>query len=422
MKRIVWLLILSLFALPLAAQEAKAPEKKPVDWSFSGEIRFRPEYRDNADLNSDANDDLRQGFMRLRLGVAATFQEDYRLFVQAQDSRVAGEEVSTASNEKNLDLHQGYVEIAKLGAERLALTLGRQEWKYGDERMIGAYGWNNVGRSFDGVKLRWSGEKYWLDGLFAEVTSRVTAGATTGSELVGAYYHVAPKAGSEFEGYTLGYFDHTDAAGETGALGQTHVIAVGGRAKSKAGGFDYLAEAAVERGEIRGDDLSAVAAGGQGGWTWGGEWKLRAFGGYDYATGDKDPTDGKQEEFFNFFPTNHPLYGYEDYFGWRNLKSPYAGASFSRGKHFVLLKGHLFSLEQARGPWKDAAGNVMGFDPAGASGTKVGNEIDLLYRYALKEKAALEAGVSRFAPDEFAKNTRGSDASPWGYVQLTVGF
>ncbi len=101
---------------------------------------------------------------------------------------------------------------------------------------------------------------------------------------------------------------------------------------------------------------------------------------------------------------------------------PHAGVSLVRGKHFAQIKGHLFSLDQAAGPWKDAAGNVMGFDPTGNSGTRVGKEIDLTYRYAWTEKAAVEAGASRFTPDEFAKKTRGSDASPWGYVQLTVGF
>ena len=429
MRRSRWM-ILPLLLLPLgatlaAAQEDKSAEKKAVDWSFSGEIRFRPEYRNNADLKGALDDDLRQGLMRLRFGVTAVFQEDFRLFVQAQDSRAAGEEASTASNEENLDLHQGYLEIRKLGVEGLGLTLGRQEWKYGDERLIGAFGWSNIGRSFDGAKIRYAREKVWLDGLFAEISNRVAAPATgpsTGSELYGVYFHAAPRAGTEYEGYYLGFADHAAVAGETGAAGQTRVDALGGRAKGKAAGFDYLAEATLERGEMKGDDLSAHALAAQAGWTWGSDLKVRAFGGYDYATGDRDSTDGKQEEFFNFFPTNHPLYGYEDYFGWRNLKSPYAGASLSRGRHFVQLKGHLFSLDQAKGRWKDAGGNLMGFDATGASGTKVGKEIDLLYRYAWKEKAAVEGGLSRFAPDEFAKKKRGSDASPWGYVQLTVGF
>lgn len=126
-------------------------ESQDIKWTFSGEARFRPEWRDNADLNGVVNDDLRQGYMRLRLGIGATIKERCRLFLQAQDSRVAGEEASTASNQKNLDLHQGYAEITQ---GRFRLALGRQEWFYGDHRMIGNYSWNNVGRAFDGIRAR----------------------------------------------------------------------------------------------------------------------------------------------------------------------------------------------------------------------------------------------------------------------------
>jgi len=42
-------------------------------------------------------------------------------------------------------------------AYQASLKIGRQELIYGDERLIGAFGWNNIGRVFDAAKLR-SGE------------------------------------------------------------------------------------------------------------------------------------------------------------------------------------------------------------------------------------------------------------------------
>jgi hypothetical protein len=186
--------------------------------------------------------------------------------------------------------------------------------------------------------------------------------------------------------------------------------------------FDFAAEAADQGGRYLGDDLSARAAAAQAGVTWGAGFKVRAFAGYDFATGDKDPADGKRQEFFNFFPTNHPHYGYVDYEGWRNIRSPYAGAALSRGRHFAQAKAHRFSLDQERGPWKDAAGSTLGSDPAGASGRSVGREIDLTYRFAWTDKAAVEGGLSRFAPGRFARLTRGDDASRWAYLMLTFAF
>jgi len=108
-----------------ASQGAAAPS--PVTWSLFGEARFRPEYRDNFDLDPGVDDARSQGFMRLRLGVRLAYKDDYKLVVQIQDSRVAGEEASTASNEKNLDLHQGYLEVAA-GRSGVTFALGRQEW------------------------------------------------------------------------------------------------------------------------------------------------------------------------------------------------------------------------------------------------------------------------------------------------------
>lgn len=423
-------LALVLLAGPvIAAEEA---EEKEIDWSISAEVRIRPEYRDNLDLESNVGDDQRLGFLRLRLGADLTWKKQVRVFAQIQDSRVAGEEVSTSSNEENLDLHQGYAELTPADWQDVSFRAGRQEWIYGEERMIGAFGWDNVGRAFDGLRVRWDRPKLTLDGLFAGISSRSTpvttppvtspesgSTETTGSDLFGVYSHWKPAEGDEIDAYWLEFADHQEAPGEvTGTSGKTRVDAFGARVKQTAGRLDVLFEGVAETGIAGDDDLSAMAAGIQVGWTLGDISKVRLFAGYDYATGDEDPNDGERGEFFNFFPTNHPHYGYADFFGWRNIMSPYTGVSVKRGKHFGLLKGHIFDLESEQGPWKSAGGAVLGFDPTGDSGRRVGAEIDLLYRYAWMEKAGVEAGYARFEPGEFAEATRGGDLSHWAYLML----
>jgi len=37
----------------------------------------------------------------------------------------------------------------------VSLKVGRQELSYGEERLVGAFAWNNIGRVFDAVKVRW---------------------------------------------------------------------------------------------------------------------------------------------------------------------------------------------------------------------------------------------------------------------------
>ncbi|MBI4168459.1 MAG: alginate export family protein [Acidobacteria bacterium] len=423
MRRFPRTALLLLIALTLPPARARAAEEpKDLAWSLSGEARFRPEWRDDADLDRDVDDDTRLAYMRIRIGLNLAYREEYRLFVQAQDSRAAGQEASSATNERNLDLHQGYLEATLGEGRRLTLTLGRQELAYGDDRLIGAFGWDNVGRAFDGLRARFAGTRLWIDGFLARVTSRTSGPATEGSDLYGVYARIAPRPGAEYDVYGIGFQDSVLAAGETGAPGSTRIHALGGRAKDRFGRFDFRVEAVAERGTFRGDDLRAHAAAAQAGLTWGKDAKTRFFAGYDFATGDRDPADGERQEFFNFFPTNHPHYGYADLEGWRNLESPYAGVSFTRGRHFGQARTHRFRLDEAAGPWKDAGGIQLGLDPLGASGTDVGVELDLTYRFAWSAKATLEVGYSRFEPRRFARLKRGDDALDWGYVMATFGF
>jgi hypothetical protein len=409
-----------------------------LSWKLSGEARFRPEFRDDLDLNSDLNDDLRQGFMRMRLGFDATYKNSYRVFIQVQDSRIAGQEGSTASNEENLDLHQGYLELPGFGNENLSLTIGRQEWKYGEQRLIGSFGWHNVGRSFDGARLRYSGEKSKLDALLARVSTDTVAGASEGSDLFGLQWQRDSKPNRQIGAYWLVFSESVQVAGErTGPLPAAPtapipptinmpdgilIHAVGGRIKDRWDAFDVNAEIVAQSGEFHGDDLTAQAGAAQVGFNFGDQVALRLFAGYDYASGDKNPNDGEREEFFNFFPTNHGHYGYADMEGWRNIRSPYAGISMKKGRHFWLAKYHSFQLDEAAGPWKNAGGAVLGFDPTGGSGRNVGTEIDVIYKLKSERNISYMAGVSRFEPGRFAKLTRGGDASLWAFAMITAAF
>jgi len=415
-----------------AGEEVKLSQ----DWSFdfSTEVRLRGEGRGDNDLNTTLDDDRREGLQRVRLALGVEKKGEARAFIQIQDSRVAGQEGlagadSTTANDRNVDLHQGFVEITAFGDSGLSLYAGRREWKYGDERLIGAFGWDNVGRAFDGGTLRWTRKQFWLDGFYAQVDQEPNpvdaAKGTRGDSLSGAYAHWSPRQGDEWEAYTLYFRDSEKLAGETGAAGTTRIGMAGGRARSRVERFDYLVEGGVQRGRFNGDDHRAWAAAAQAGLTLGPGKHWRAFAGYDYATGDRNSADGAHQEFFNFFPTNHPHYGYMDLFGWRNLRSPYLGAALSSGRHWAQARLHDFNLQSSRGRWSSAGGVTLGFDAGGSSGTNVGREADLTYRFKWTAHVSVEADLSRFEPGEFADQARpgsAGDPSTFAYLMLTFAL
>ncbi|MGD8376605.1 MAG: alginate export family protein [Acidobacteriota bacterium] len=398
-----------------------------LDWWVDGQAWFRGEWRYDLDLDEAEDDNTFYVASRLRVGFGVRIQQDYAFYFQAQDARLFGDEAATAANDQNLDLHQGYVDIWRQRERGWSLRVGRQEWVYGKQRILGNLDWVNTGRSFDGVQVRYQGDRFRVDVLGALIRSQFTpvggSVRTDNATLAGVYASGECRPGATSEGYWLNFTDRVPRPGEiAGTTGTTDIHAFGYRTTQTFGRVDLEFEGVYETGDVTGDDLSAWAAALVVGYTFGDERKIRPFAGYDFATGDRDSTDGKREEFFNFFPTNHMHYGYADLFGWRNIRSYYFGSQFGEGKHWGQAKIHRFSLETPGGAWKNAAGIVLGFDPTGGAGRSVGWELDLNYRYAFMKNAKVEAGVSWFEPGHFARTTRGPDPTQWGYLWFVIGF
>jgi len=419
--------VTSVTAGPVTDAGGSEAEGKKLDWWVDGQAWFRGEWRYDLDLNDSEDDNTFFIYSRLRVGFGVRIQKNYAFYFQAQDARTFGDETTTSSNESNLDLHQGYVDLWRQRERGWSARIGRQEWVYGRQRMLGNLDWVNTGRSFDGIQVRYQGSRFRVDVLGAVIRSQLVPNGsslrTEDANLIAVYTSGECRPGATSEGYWLNFTDRGRGPGEVpGTAGTTDIHAFGYRTDQTFARLDLEFEGVYETGTVDGDDLSAWAAALVVGYGFGGERKIRPFGGYDFATGDRSSTDGKREEFFNFFPTNHLHYGYEDLFGWRNIRSYYFGVQVFEGKHWGQAKVHRFSLQTPGGPWKSASGIILGFDPSGAAGRSVGWELDLNYRYAFMKKAKVEAGLSWFEPGHFARTTRGPDPTQWGYVWFVIGF
>ncbi|MCI0488198.1 MAG: alginate export family protein [Blastocatellia bacterium] len=413
--------------------ETTVVKKEPAEakngrLEIGGQIRFRPEVRNNADLNSSISDLDDFTGQRIRLHIKAALSDNVYGFIQFQDSRFWGTEASTASNEGNTDLHQAYIEVNGFLADPLSLKLGRQEMIYGNERLVGAFGWDTVGRSFDALKLVY-GEKGWSADLFAaKVNDRRTARRGDGDQdFYGAYLKfLKDKPAYELETYSLYIRDGFDTPGELFGRGldSTSIFTFGARhAASFPGGFYYDGELALQSGSKGPDDHRALALALKAGRAFDSDMSPRLGFEYDFATGDKDPLDGKSGEFVNLFPTNHIQYGYMDYLGWRNMYDLRATFSFKPTSNLVFdTDYHRFYLHRAKGRWTNAGGAVFGFDPSGRSGTYLGQEVDFTLRFPYKEKIKFLGGYSFFLPGSFARATRGRDVSHFSYLQTLIDF
>lgn len=443
--------VLGIFGIWMGAERAEAAlDAQGV--TIGGEVRERYEFRDNADFDHNKDDVLSFAGSRLRLHVGYEVEPDIAFFFQMQDSRLFGAETSTASNEKNLDLHQGYLTVKNLIGP-LMMTIGRQEMAFGDQRLVGNFGWSNVGRSFDGLRLAYALDAFRVD-AWAMVTKQFGPNVTAdpafspsnrdAQEFYGIYTAVKA-AFLSIEPYVLYLRDTGDTNEVDPATGKlvSPVTAPAARGQNRVTGglrmdgkaaedsIDFTGEAAYQTGsmEARGatpkSDISAYAYAVKTGYTLPVAIKPRIGIEVDRASGDNNPNDDKFKTFENLFPTNHPFYGYMDYVGWRNMQDLRASFGLKPGKASgVNLDYHRFSLAEKSDNWYAASGKIFRTTPSGNSETALGQEIDLAAYTMIKEKLRLEAGYSRFFPGKYVKTDfpSASDPSDFFYLQTGVSF
>jgi len=157
-------------------------------WDIGGNLRIRYELKDNfaiggaagsldfRDHGADVNNDYFLERLRYRLGYNEKW---WSVLVEGRSSLVQSDERSAYTNfppvagnvnhkgdgpeSDTIDLHQAFVSLGNHKEFPLSLKLGRQELIYGEERLIGAFGWNNIGRVFDAAKMRWQNSLFAAD-------------------------------------------------------------------------------------------------------------------------------------------------------------------------------------------------------------------------------------------------------------------
>lgn len=396
--------------------------------SLGGELRLRSEtmFHYGALTGGVNNDSV--FFLRARPHLDAQPIEEVRIFIQPQFSRAFAQEESTIANNNDLpggavpnansvfDLHQGFIEFPKIGGSPVSLRLGRQELAYGDERLIGAFGWNNVGRSFDAGKIKLAWENFWIDGFFAWNEK------AAGNEYMGGLYShwkVVENHALDFYALFLRDNDGDGSAVITGLTLGTVGVRYAGIFLEKR--IDVNAEAAGQFGKTHPNNHLAYAGHLAGGYTFDMTWKPRVGLEYNIASGD-DPGTAKVERFNNLFPTNHDKYGYIDFFSWRNMHDISANVSAKPTEGMKLeLAYHLFFLPEVTDGIFRATGAPLRAGAVGAS-RLAGHEIDLFTKYAVNKYLSFLGGYSLFRGGEFFSDTGTNGTAHFAYLQTQANF
>lgn len=412
MRYYVWVMGILLCASLGFAQVKELPVK------FNGQVRVRSE-ADGRDFNSDTSINTFT-LLRVRFGALVQPQEDVNVYVQFQDSRAFGQEPNTLAHTFNLDIHQAYVEIKNLWNRPISLKVGRQEMVYGSERIIGAVGWSNVGRAFDGVKWTF-GRKNTLD-VFAmllnESDTPVAGAATpttvagkkeTGNYFYGVYYKHRRRSDYRLDVYGLFELNLNETVPGEDDLRR---FTFGSYNKGKfSQAWNFESEFALQVGKRRGQDVLAFMLTGTVGYTFPTSRKPGVLIGYDFLSG-MNAGDEDYKVFDTLFATNHKFYGFMDYFinipvntGGRGLQDFMIKTKVPLSDKWAF-NAHFHNFRAAKGDEKD-----------------FGNELDLTLNYKYNRVARFIFGLSFFAPGDLMKAAFASDdVAVWSYSTLQVTF
>lgn len=421
-----------LILLALLVQTQPAPETPPPpvlktlskQLKIDGQFRLRFEYRDptgyDTAVNVHEDDDLFLSRIRLNLTFAAL--DDVDVFLQIQDSREFGVEAGVASNEKNLDLHLGWIEARRLFGEPLTLRVGRQEFHYGDGRLLCPLDWNNVGRAADGIKARWDGGGWWVDLVYFVL--KEGTGAEDDQDLWLIYAECLEVKDHEIDVYALGReFNNNAFTGENGVVGDLRDLTVGVRVKGRSGAVDYTAEAMRQTGDYAEDSVSAHAFAATLGYTFDMDWKPRLGVEITRGSGDSDPTDGERGTYDSIYAFGHLYQGFIDQFGFRNGQDLALYVKVSPRENLSLHADlHTFRLVEEKDAWYRADGSAVRRDSTGNADPAVGSEIDLHARWSPAKTVKCWGGVSLFKAGKFVEDTGSSPDMLWVFLQTVLEF
>ena len=324
-------------------------------------------------------------------------------------------------NANQLDVHQAYLGVDVPGIDGLSARVGRQEFVYGNQRLVGSVGWSNIGRTFDGAVLKLEYDNVSADLFAAQLVGPDEMPGT--QNLFGLFTDWTIIGDHSVDVFALLDNDTNElTAGPDAGDGRLTRFTPGLRLHGSPDAFDYVLEAIYQTGNMATADdaarssISAYLVSAEAGYSTG---SARFGAGYTRFSGDENPADGTSNSFNTLFATNHKFYGYLDYFPKTFSASGLQDLALSVGVNPTPALGlkldlHHFASEQGISV-TDAFGGTV-------ERRVLGQEVDLTAKYKYNKSFSLVAGGSLFWADEVMQTAIGRETAYKFYLMTVVNF
>jgi len=415
------------YLLPDLAPASLLNRQLPKWISFGWEERFRTEAYHNGSFKLNNNDSY--FLLRSRLQMTIQPTQWLKLVTQLQDARPFSQNPPWGPPNLNAwDLKLAYAQFGDPEKQWYNVRVGRQMINY-NNTIIADSEWRNQARSYDAVVTNLHYQRYRVGLFAASVVIPLAEGIShhqEGNNIYGAYGgidHIIPN--SVLEPFVLWRLQPSVAIETTAKVktGKQDEWAYGLRFKGVAlKSLDYSYEAILETGDDGPDAIRAwgttFGAGYRIDRAW---WKPRLFWQYDYASGDKNPTDGTHGTFDTMYPTAHDRFGITDQFGWQNIIAERAGITIEPRRRWNITAQYLdFWLANATDALYNTSGGVIVRDTTGKSGTHIGQEYDAYTWFELNRHVNFGVGVGHIQGGDFLQHT--TKGPNYNYPYFALNF
>jgi Alginate export len=393
--------------------------------TFDGQLRGRTENQTSDDYIS-GNNQLYE-LTRIYGGLEVHASEYLTGYIQFIDTHALGLPLKyTLPNMRDtFDDRQAYL---NLHLKQYSIIAGRQELKYGDERLVGISDWTNNSRTWDGFLGR-VGDKNRLD-LFASsvVAVHPTSLDTHGAGLtffgaVGTIRTWVPHSMIQPFVYVKAL---PRAESRQGTFGTETEVTSGAEAAGQyPTGFDFDGLIAVQRGSYSKDSIDSSAGYIKAGYTAKTLFlKPRFLGEYDYASGNTPQDSNKINTFDQQYPSNHNAFGLTDLFGFQNIKQERLNLDLTPAKHVTLLiqQEWLQAASRFDNIYSGSAGTVVTAPTTGLQSGDIGREFDASGKWVIHDYLVMNVGVGHFSPGTVMRANAHGAPLTLAYFGLTYRF
>lgn len=390
--------------------------------SFGGELRERVELISNPNFGLDVP---RDGYLLQRITLEADLHlgQRVRFFVEGISGLIWDQNTPPPPPQDDpVDLQFAFVDVVPLldDIEKLTVRFGRFGMSLGSGRLVATRAAPNIPFKFDGVELIYDREQWQALAFLTRPGKERAFGFDTedyDTTFWGAYlthwFDTKHKGGLDL--YYLG-LARENSAYWSGKANQ-HRHSLGSRYFGEADGWDWNLEGVVQFGSFGSDGIFAWTGSVDGGYSWkdtAGKPRLGVK--LDVASGDRNPSDGRQETF-------DPLFFKSGYFNDASLLRPsniidiHPSISFEPARRMEVSAGvDVF--------WRYSSQDAI-YDPPGFIEVPVtnnrsrylGTALDVNVAWRVQRHALLSTSYVYFFSDNFVHSAGGGGT---GFFSATL--